>query len=431
MKKYSEMSAAELAMEKERLEKKYEEFKARDLHLDITRGKPSARQLDISEAMLGIITKNSECLTEDGTDCRNYGLPSGLPQMREFMGKIAGAPAAQTVVCGNASLNIMFDTVSRGFTHGFAGCIPWGKLDKIKFLCPAPGYDRHFAVTEYFNVEMINVPMTPEGPDMDMVEELVSADELIKGIWCVPKYSNPQGITYSDETVRRFANLKPAARDFRIFWDNAYGLHHIYNEPEKQDKLLNIIEECERAGNPDHVFVFCSTSKITYAGAGISAIASSVNNIKEITGHIKYQTIGPDKMNQLRHINFLKDFDTLKNHMKKQADLVRPSFETVYEILHRELDGLGIADWTEPNGGYFICFEAQEGCAAAIVKTAKEAGLALTDAGSVYPYHKDPRDAYIRIAPTMPTLSELRTAVELFALCVKLVSANKLLAEAK
>ncbi len=428
MKKYSEMSVGELTIEKEQLEKRYEEFKAQGLKLDMTRGKPAANQLDISEEMLGMVTKNEECFSEDGTDCRNYGLPSGLPEMRELMGKIAGAPAKQTIVCGNASLNIMFDTVSRGFTHGFGGCLPWGKLDKVKFLCPAPGYDRHFAVTEYFNVEMINVPMTSCGPDMDMVEELVAKDELIKGIWCVPKYSNPQGITYSDETVRRFANLKPAAKDFRIFWDNAYGLHNLYNEPDKQDKLLNIIEECENAGNPDLVFVFCSTSKITYAGAGVAAIASSEKNIAEIAGHIKYQTIGPDKMNQLRHMKFLKDFDALKKHMEKHADLIRPKFESVYETLHKELDGLGVASWTEPNGGYFICFEAMEGCAAEIVKKAKEAGLVLTEAGSVYPYHKDPRDAYIRIAPTMPTLSEITLAAELFALCVKLVSVKKLLA---
>ena len=429
MKPYSMRSNEELAAEKKELEKKYEEFKARGLKLDITRGKPSALQLDLSEPLLTAVVKNEDCRAADGTDCRNYGLQNGIPEMRELMGQIAGAPADQTIVCGNASLNIMFDTVSRAFTHGICGNTPWGKLDKVKFLCPVPGYDRHFAVTEHFGVEMVNVPMLPTGPDMDMVEELVSKDNSIKGIWCVPKYSNPQGITYSDETVRRFARLKPAADDFRIFWDNAYGLHHLYNDESKQDKLLNIIEECEKAGNPDLVFVFCSTSKITYAGAGVAAIASSKKNIAEISNHIKYQTIGSDKMNQLRHIKFLKDFDGLKAQMAKHADLLRPNFEMVYKKLNEHLGGLEIAKWTEPKGGYFICFEALDGCAADIVKMAKEAGLSLTEAGSVFPYHKDPRDSYIRIAPSMPPVHELEMAGDLFGLCVKIVSINKLLAE--
>ena len=426
---YSSMTKEELAAQKEQLEKKYKEYKDQGLKLDITRGKPSALQLDLSEKMLTVVSKNEECISDDGTDCRNYGLQNGLPQMRELMGRIAGASAEQTIVCGNASLNIMFDTISRAYTHGILGSTPWGKLDKVKFLCPVPGYDRHFAVTEHFGVEMINVPMLPTGPDMDMVEELVSKDDAIKGIWCVPKYSNPQGITYSDETVKRFAALKPAAKDFRIFWDNAYALHNLYNDESKQDKLLNIIDECEKAGNPDMVFVFCSTSKVTYAGAGVAAVSASKNNIAEISNHIKYQTIGSDKMNQLRHIRYFKDYDGILQQMEKHADLLRPNFEAMYKKLNDNLSGLGIAKWTEPKGGYFICFEALEGCASNIVKMAKEAGLSLTEAGSVFPYHKDPRDSYIRIAPSMPTVKDIEVAGDLFTLCVKLVSVNKLLAE--
>ena len=426
---YSSMTKEELAAQKEQLEKKYKEYKDQGLKLDITRGKPSALQLDLSEKMLTVVSKNEECISDDGTDCRNYGLQNGLPQMRELMGRIAGASAEQTIVCGNASLNIMFDTISRAYTHGILGSTPWGKLDKVKFLCPVPGYDRHFAVTEHFGVEMINVPMLPTGPDMDMVEELVSKDDAIKGIWCVPKYSNPQGITYSDETVKRFAALKPAAKDFRIFWDNAYALHNLYNDESKQDKLLNIIDECEKAGNPDMVFVFCSTSKVTYAGAGVAAVSASKNNIAEISNHIKYQTIGSDKMNQLRHIRYFKDYDGILQQMEKHADLLRPNFEAMYKKLDDNLSGLEIAKWTEPKGGYFICFEALEGCASNIVKMAKEAGLSLTEAGSVFPYHKDPRDSYIRIAPSMPTVKDIEVAGDLFALCVKLVSVNKLLAE--
>ena len=426
---YSSMTKEELAAQKEQLEKKYKEYKDQGLKLDITRGKPSALQLDLSEKMLTVVSKNEECISDDGTDCRNYGLQNGLPQMRELMGRIAGASVEQTIVCGNASLNIMFDTISRAYTHGILGSTPWGKLDKVKFLCPVPGYDRHFAVTEHFGVEMINVPMLPTGPDMDMVEELVSKDDAIKGIWCVPKYSNPQGITYSDETVKRFAALKPAAKDFRIFWDNAYALHNLYNDESKQDKLLNIIDECEKAGNPDMVFVFCSTSKVTYAGAGVAAVSASKNNIAEISNHIKYQTIGSDKMNQLRHIRYFKDYDGILQQMEKHADLLRPNFEAMYKKLDDNLSGLGIAKWTEPKGGYFICFEALEGCASNIVKMAKEAGLSLTEAGSVFPYHKDPRDSYIRIAPSMPTVKDIEVAGDLFALCVKLVSVNKLLAE--
>lgn len=426
MKPYASMTKEELNAELQSLEKQYKEFKDRGLKLDITRGKPSALQLDISEEMLTAVSKNEDCFAEDGTDCRNYGVVAGIKEMRTLMGQITGASAEQTIVCGNASLNIMFDTISRAYTHGICGNTPWAKLDKVKFLCPVPGYDRHFAVTEHFGVEMINVPMLESGPDMDMVEDLVSKDDAIKGIWCVPKYSNPQGITYSDETVKRFARLKPAAPDFRIFWDNAYALHNLYNDEARQDKLLNIIEECEKAGNPDLVFVFCSTSKVTYAGAGVAAVSASKSNIADILGHLKYQTIGFDKMNQLRHIKFLKNYDGLLKQMERQADLIRPNFEIVYEKLDENLGGLDIAEWTKPQGGYFVCFKAMNGCASNIVKMAKEAGLSLTEAGSVFPYHKDPEDAYIRIAPSMPAKDELEKAMDLFAICVKLVSIKAL-----
>lgn len=312
-------------------------------------------------------------------------------------------------------------------THGVMGSTPWCKLDKVKFLCPVPGYDRHFAITEYFGIEMINVPMTPTGPDMDMVEKLVSEDEAIKGIWCVPKYSNPQGISYSDETVRRFAALKPAAKDFRIYWDNAYSVHHLYDDD--QDVILEILDECEKAGNPDMVYKFTSTSKISFPGSGIAAIATSKNNIEEIKKQLAIQTIGHDKVNQLRHVLFFKNLDGVVEHMRKHAAILRPKFEAVISTLETELGGLGIGSWVKPKGGYFISFDAMDGCAKAIVAKAKEAGVVMTGAGATYPYGKDPKDSNIRIAPSFPSAEELKLAAELFVLCVKLVSVQKLLGE--
>ena len=312
-------------------------------------------------------------------------------------------------------------------THGILGNTPWCKLDKVKFLCPVPGYDRHFAITEYFGIEMIPVPMSPEGPDMDMVEKLVAEDDAIKGIWCVPKYSNPQGYSYSDETVRRFARLKPAAKDFRIFWDNAYGIHHLYDDD--QDYLIEILAECKRAGNPDLVYKFASTSKITFPGSGIAALASSPNNLEDIMKQMTNQTIGHDKVNQLRHVRFFKDIHGMVEHMRKHADIIRPKFEAVLDAFDRNLGGLGVGEWTKPKGGYFISFDALPGCAKAIVKLAKKAGVTMTGAGATWPYGKDPEDKNIRVAPTLPTLDDLKTAAELFTLCVRIVSIEKLLDE--
>lgn len=427
MKPYVQLSKEELLALKSELEAEYEEVKGKGLALDMSRGKPSKAQLDMAERMLTVLSANADTVSESGMDCRNYGGPVGIPEARKLMGDIAGVPADNVIICGNASLTIMFDTVSRSFTHGVMGCTPWAKLEKVKFLCPVPGYDRHFGITEYFGVEMINVPMTENGPDMDLVEKLVAEDETVKGIWCVPKYSNPQGYTYSDETVRRLAALKPAAKDFRIFWDNAYCIHHLYEGEENQDQLLEILSECEKAGNPDMVYEFVSTSKVSFAGGGISAIISSKGNVDEIRKHMNYQIIGHDKMNQLRHVKFFRDLDGVKAHMMKHAASLRPKFEAVENVLEESLGGLGIGSWTCPRGGYFISFDSLEGCAKAIVAKAKEAGVVMTGAGATYPYGRDPKDSNIRIAPSLPTPEELAMAAQVFVLSVKLVSIDKLL----
>lgn len=427
MKAYKELSKEELQTLQAELTKAYEDAKGKGLKLDMSRGKPGITQLDMGMDILDALNSKSDMKTEDGMDVRNYGVLDGIPEAKRLMAGIMGVKPENVVVCGNASLSIMYDTISRSMTHGVMGSTPWCKLDKVKFLCPVPGYDRHFAITEHFGIEMINVPMSPQGPDMDMVERLVTEDSTIKGIWCVPKYSNPQGYSYSDETVRRMAALKPAAKDFRIFWDNAYAVHDLYDD--RKDTILEILSECEKAGNPDMVYEFCSTSKISFSGAGVAALASSKGNIDFIKKSMTIQTIGYDKINQLRHVRYFKDINGLKAHMKKHAALLRPKFEAVLTTLDEELSGLDIGEWTKPNGGYFISFETMDGCAKAIVAKCKEAGMTLTGAGATFPYGKDPKDSNIRIAPSFPTPEEMKQAAELFALCVKLVSVEKLLAE--
>ena len=427
MKPYQELSREELLSLKAELDKKYREAQAKNLHLDMSRGKPSAEQLDLSMEMMDVLNSSADLKDSEGVDCRNYGVLDGVKEAKELLGQMSEVSPDKMIIYGNSSLNVMYDTVARAVTHGIMGHTPWGKLDKVKFLCPVPGYDRHFSITEYFGIEMINVPMTDQGPDMDLVEELVSSDPAVKGIWCVPKYSNPQGITYSDETVRRFAALKPAAEDFRIFWDNAYCEHHLYED--QQDFLLEILDECEKAGNPDIVYKFCSTSKISFPGSGVACIATSPNNLKDIKKQLMIQTIGHDKVNQLRHVRFFKDIDGIHAHMRKHADIMRPKFEAVLDTLERELGGLGIGSWIRPRGGYFISFDAMEGCAKAVVAKCREAGVVMTGAGATYPYGKDPKDSNIRIAPSFPTKEELAVAADLFVLCVKLASVEKLLEE--
>lgn len=428
MKVYKDLSKEELLTLQEQLNKEYEEAKAKGLKLDMSRGKPAASQLDMEMDFMNVLNADSILKTEAGVDCRNYGVMDGIPEARKLIGDVLGVPADNVIVFGNASLNIMYDTVARSEIFGVMGKTPWCKLDKVKFLCPVPGYDRHFAITEQFGIEMINVPMSEDGPDMDMVEELVNTDPAVKGIWCVPKYSNPQGYTYSDETVKRFAALKPAAKDFRIYWDNAYAIHDLYEE--KKDTLLDIISECEKAGNPDMVYEFCSTSKVTFPGSGIAALAASKANLDFIKKFMTIQTIGYDKINQLRHVRYFKDAEGMKAHMMKHAAIMRPKFEAVFHVLESELNGLGIGSWTEPKGGYFISFDALEGCAKKIVEKCKEAGVVLTGAGATYPYKKDPKDSNIRLAPSFPTPEELAMATDLFVLCVKIVSVEKLLKEA-
>lgn len=425
MKAYKEMTREELLQEKAAMEAKYQEIKAKGMKLDMSRGKPSKAQLDLSNGMMDVLNSSSDMVCEAGVDCRNYGIMDGIPEARRLLADMSEVPEKDIIIYGNSSLNVMFDTVARAMSMGVCGHTPWGRLEKVKFLCPVPGYDRHFGITEFFGIEMINVPLLPTGPDMDMVEKLVAEDPLIKGIWCVPKYSNPTGISYSDETVRRFARLKPAAPDFRIFWDNAYSIHHLYEDD--QDVILEILTECAKAGTEDMVYKFISTSKVSFPGSGIAAMAASEANLADARKSLHYQTIGPDKLNQLRHVRFFKDMDGMHAHMRKHAEILRPKFEAVEKALSEGLGGLEIGTWTNPKGGYFISFDSLDGCAKQIVAKAKEAGLVLTGAGATFPYGKDPHDSNIRIAPSFPTLEELELAAELFVVCVKLVSAEMLL----
>lgn len=421
---YFSMNEAELKSEQKMLKQEYQKFVDMGLKLDMSRGKPGADQLDISSQILDIITSDSDCKANDQTDCRNYGVPYGILEIRELFSQIMQVDPSNVIVGGNSSLNMMFDTISCFMTHGVCGLKPWIKQDDIKFLCPVPGYDRHFAITEYYNIKMINVPMNNDGPCMDIIEELVSSDPTIKGIWCVPKYSNPKGITYSDEVVKRFAKLKPKAKDFRIFWDNAYALHDISETP---DNLLSIMDECIKNGNEDLPIIFASTSKITFPGSGVAALAASKANLDTLKKRYAVQTIGPDKINQLRHMHFLKDLDGIKKHMQKHKKILRPKFNAVLYKLQSEFSDNKIIKWTNPNGGYFISVDVLDGCAKDVVSLCKNAGVVLTNAGATFPYSVDPKDSNIRIAPSYPPVSELQLAMDLFCVCVKLAAINKIL----
>ena len=425
-KPYAELTKEELLGLQKHLKSEYRKMQAMDLKLDMSRGKPCTEQLDLSMGMLDVLNSETELRSEDGTDCRNYGVLTGIPEALDLMADMMEVQPDHIILYGNSSLNVMYDTISRSYTHGVMGNTPWCRLDKVKFLCVVPGYDRHFAITEYFGIENVPVPMLPTGPDMDIVEKLVSEDPTVKGIWCVPKYSNPTGNSYSDETVRRFARLKPAAPDFRIYWDNAYTIHHLYDIDH--DHLIEILLECKKAGNPDLVYKFASTSKISFPGSGIAALAASLNNLEDIKKQLKIQTIGHDKVNQLRHVRFFGDIHGMTEHMKKHADILRPKFEAVEGILEEELGGLGIGTWTCPKGGYFISFDSLDGCAKQIVSRCAKAGVVMTSAGATWPGGRDPHDSNIRIAPSFPPIADLKTAAKLFALCVKYVSVEKLLA---
>ena len=418
---YLKMSNEELEKEYTAVRVEYDAFVAKGLSLDMTRGKPGFENTELSEKLLTAVSRETGYKNEEGIDCRNYGGVEGLIEMRRLFAEILEVEPSQVLVGGNSSLNLMFDTVSQAVTHGLGGK-PMYECKERKFLCPVPGYDRHFAVTEYFGFKLIPVKLNEDGPDMDAVEEYVK-DETVKGIWCVPKYTNPDGYTYSDETVRRLAALKPAAEDFHIFWDNAYAVHDLYGDG---DKLLGIYKECEKNGNPDMPILFASTSKITFPGDGVSAVAASENIISLIKKRISFQTVGPDKINMLRHARFLPDMAALKNQMKKHAELIRPKFETVISAFDRELSGKGIARWTTPNGGYFLSLYVKKGCAKRVHALCKAAGLSLTAAGASYPYGNDPDDSHLRIAPTYPSLENLKTAAEVLCVAVKLAALEEL-----
>ncbi|MCI8622039.1 MAG: aminotransferase [Provencibacterium sp.] len=428
MQSLQEMGAEELASLKRQLQEEYQAQKAKGLKLDMSRGKPAPDLLDRSMALLDTVNAKSDLCAADGTDTRNYGLLDGLGEAKAFFADLLEVKPEQVIVGGNSSLNMMYDSIVRALLLGvYGGSKPWGQQGKLRFLCPVPGYDRHFAITEQLGFEMINIDMDENGPDMDTVERLTAADPSIKGIWCVPKYANPNGVVYSDETVRRFARLRPAADDFRIFWDNAYGLHDF--DPHNAPPLLNIFDACREEGTLDLVYEFASTSKISFAGAGVAAMAASENNAALLCRQMSIQTIGGDKVNQLRHVRFYRDRAHVLRHMAELSGLIRPKFELVGRIFAEELEGAGIASWTKPLGGYFLSVDVLDGCAKRVVELCKEAGVTLTAAGASYPYGRDPRDRNIRIAPSYPTLEELETAAGLFCLCVKLAAAEKLLAE--
>ncbi len=419
-------SETALREQREALRAAFAEKKALGLNLNMARGKPSREQLDLSMEMLDILHGESDMMLCDGEDSRNYGIPEGIPEARALFGELMDAPPSDVVVSGNSSLTLMFDLIASAMMDGIGEEKPWSQQGGLKFLCPVPGYDRHFAITEYFHIEMIPIPMTATGPDMDEVERLVSSDPQVKGIWCVPKYSNPQGITYSDETVRRMAALRPAAPDFRIFWDNAYCVHELTEQPEQ---LLSIFAACREAGNEDLAIQFTSTSKITFAGAGVAALAGSETTLKNFRRRLQFKTIGPDKINQLRHVRFLRDMDGIYAHMEKHRQILAPRFAVVLELLERELKEPGVASWVTPKGGYFVSVDVMEGCAARVVELCKEAGVTLTGAGATYPKGCDPKDSNIRLAPSFPPVEELRQAMEVFCISAKLAAVEKLLGE--
>lgn len=423
MQAYSEMSKTELEQEKQLLQKQYDNFKGKNLKLDMSRGKPGSEQLDLSLDMLTVLNSKDQCVV-DGVDCRNYGILDGISSIKQIFSELLECEENDIMIGGNSSLNMMFDAIACMMHAGFEGCQPWEKQGEVKFLCPSPGYDRHFGVTQYFGIKMIPVPMTPTGPDMDVVESLVESDEKIKGIWCVPKYSNPQGITYSDETVTRFAKLKPAAKDFRIMWDNAYCVHDLTDEPEK---LLSIVAECKKYGNEDLPILFASTSKITFPGSGVAAMATSKRNMALFKKRYNFQTIGYDKLNMLRHVLYFGNADGVREHMKKHRDVLAPRFNVVVSKLEQQLSGFGVASWLNPKGGYFVSVDVMDGCAKRVVQLCKDAGVILTDAGATYPYGDDPNDSNIRIAPSFPPVCELEIAMDLFCICAKLAAVERLI----
>ena len=422
---YLNCSKQELEKEYSSLVKQFEDVKSKGLNFNMARGKPGKEQLDLSLGLLDVVNSSSDFVGADGMDCRNYGILKGIEECRKLFGEMLGVDYNNVMVGGSSSLNMMFDTISCMMTKSVVdGCKPWYEVKNRKFLCPVPGYDRHFGITEYYGFEMIPVPMTSNGPDMDIVEKLVENDDSIKGIWCVPKYSNPQGITYSDDTVKRFATLKPAAKDFRIMWDNAYCIHDISDTP---DSLLNIYDECVKAGNEDMPILFCSTSKITFPGAGVAAMAASDANMNVFAERYNYEIISYDKLNMLRHVKYFKNYDGVLKHMQLHKKVLKPKFEIVLNTLDKELTPTGVGEWTNPNGGYFVSVDVLSGTAKRVVSLCKEAGLILTGAGATYPLGKDPEDKNIRIAPSFPPNDELQTAMDVFCICTKLAACEKLL----